>query len=240
MTRTAARAARSRRVDYMSGTLPWYVARASGLVAWSLLAAAVVWGLLMTTKLLRRRVKNAWLLDLHRCLGGLALVFTGVHVGAIMLDTYVHFGLASVLVPLASHWHPLAVAWGVVSLYLLAAVEATSLIRRRLSHRLWKRVHFLSFPLFVTSTVHGLSAGTDGRTPMVLITAVLTFAAVATLTALRLTNRRARLASSGIAIHPRRGPETAWSDSDDRQQPADERTAQRRPAGLDDSRVLVG
>src|SRR2546421_721437 len=105
----------------MSGTLPWYVARASGLVAWALLAGSVVWGLLMTSKIVRGRVSNPWLLDLHRWLGGLALVFTGVHVAAILGDTYVHFSLASVFVPLANSWHPVAVAWGVASLYLLAA-----------------------------------------------------------------------------------------------------------------------
>jgi len=176
----------------ISGSLPWYVARASGLVAWGLLAATVVWGLLMTSKVLRRRVKNAWLLDLHRWLGGLALAFTGVHVLAIMSDTYVHFGLTSVLVPLASHWHPLAVAWGVVSLYLLAAVELTSLARRRLAHRLWRRVHMLSFPLFVSSTVHGLTAGTDARRPMILIMAALTAVAVAVLAAVRLQARAER------------------------------------------------
>ncbi len=175
----------------MNGTLPWYVARSSGLVAWALLAASVVWGLLMTTKIVRRWVKAAWLLDLHRWLGGLALVFTGVHVGALLLDTYVHFGVASILVPLAARWHPVAVAWGVASLYLLAAVELTSLARRHLGHRLWKRVHVLSFPLFVLSTIHGLSAGTDGREPMVLTTAVLTFLAVAFLTVLRLSRPRA-------------------------------------------------
>src|SRR5579862_3717867 len=112
------------------GTLPWYVARSAGLVAWALLAGAVAWGLLMTSKALHRRVKNSWLLDLHRWLGGLALTFTGIHVVAIMLDSYVHFGLASALVPLAAKWHPVAVAWGVVSLYFLAAVEVTSLLRR--------------------------------------------------------------------------------------------------------------
>src|ERR1700722_18814350 len=110
----------------MSGTLPWYVARASGLVAWSLLAGSVVWGLLMTSKVVRRIARTSWLLDLHRWLGGLALVFTGVHVLAILGDTYVHFGLASVLIPLAAHWHPVAVAYGIVSLYLLAAIEVTS------------------------------------------------------------------------------------------------------------------
>ncbi|HSS09526.1 MAG TPA: ferric reductase-like transmembrane domain-containing protein [Acidimicrobiales bacterium] len=195
----------------MSGTLPWYVARASGLVAWALLAGSVVWGLLMTSKLMRRRVKNAWLLDLHRWLGGLALVFTGVHILAIMGDTYVHFGLASVLVPFASHWHPLAVAWGVASLYLLAAVELTSLARRHLSHRLWRRVHFLSFPLFVFSTIHGLSAGTDSARPMAIIAVALGAIAVALLTSVRLKARadgsgRSRLA--GQATRPTNRPAT--------------------------------
>jgi hypothetical protein len=37
----------------------------------------------------------------------------------------------------------------------------------------------------VTSTVHGVSAGTDGREPMVIIAAVLTAAAVGALTAVR-------------------------------------------------------
>ena len=172
----------------MTGTLPWYVARSSGLVAWALLAGAVIWGLLMTSKAVRRWAKNSWLLDLHRWLGALALVFTGVHVLAIMGDSYVHFGLASVLVPLAAHWHPVAVAWGVVSFYLLLAVELTSLARRqltRLNRRLWKRIHLLSFPLFVTSTIHGLSAGTDGSTPMALIAAGLCTGAVAVLFYLR-------------------------------------------------------
>src|SRR3982074_2667141 len=165
----------------MSGPLPWYVARASVLVAWALLAGSVVWGLLMSSKVMRGRVKGAWLLDLHRWLGGRALVFTGVHVVAIMGDTYVHFGLASVLVPLAAHWHPVAVAWGVASLYLLAAIEVTSLARRRLRKQAWRAGHFLSFPLFVSATVHGLSAGTDSRRPMALITVTLTTAAVALL-----------------------------------------------------------
>jgi predicted ferric reductase len=177
----------------MSGTLPWYAARASGLVAWALLAGAVVWGLLLSSKLMRRRVKSSWLLDLHRWLAGLALVFTAVHVLAIMGDSYVHFGVASALIPFASHWHPVAVAWGVTSVYLLAAVELTSLLRRHLTHRLWRRVHILSFPLFVSSTIHGLSAGTDGRTPMAIITAVLAVGAVAAIAAVRLGPRPAMI-----------------------------------------------
>jgi hypothetical protein len=119
-------------------------------------------------------------------LGGLALVFTGVHVGAILLDTYVHFGLTSVLVPFASTWHPLAVAWGVVSLYLLLAVEITSLLRARISHRTWRGVHFASFGLFVTATIHGLAAGTDTTRVVAVFVAAAALLAFLILAAIRI------------------------------------------------------
>jgi len=147
----------------MKSQLWWYVARSSGLVAWGLLSLSVVLGLLMSTKLLGRRPGNAWLLAVHRGLGGLAVIFTGLHLTGILADSYVHFGLADILVPLSSRWKPVAVAWGIVGLYLLAAVEITSLLRPRLPRRFWHRIHQASFALFLTATLHGFTAGTDGH-----------------------------------------------------------------------------
>jgi len=140
----------------MTGTFPWYVARAAGIVSWALLAAATLWGLALSTHALGKRPRPNWLLDLHRWLGGTALAFTAVHVLALLADQYVHFGLVEVLVPFASRWHPAAVAWGVVAGYLLVAVELTSLARNRISKRTWRRVHTASFVLFVFATVHCL------------------------------------------------------------------------------------
>jgi predicted ferric reductase len=152
----------------MNSQIWWYTARSGGIVAWALLAASVVWGLAMTTRAAARITRPAWLLDLHRFLGAAALVFTGIHVLAILLDSYVHFGLTEVLVPFTGSWHPVAVAWGIVGFYLLAAIEVTSLVRSRLPARVWRRVHYASFPLFVVTTVHGLSAGTDRHSPLML------------------------------------------------------------------------
>lgn len=170
----------------MSTQLWWYVARAGGLVAWGMLVASMVWGLLMSTKLSRKYARPNWMLDLHRFLGGLAVIFTGVHVLGLVLDSYVHFGLAEVLVPLASSWHPVAVAWGIIGFYCLLAVEVTSLLRRRLPQTLWRGLHYLSFPLFGSATVHALSAGTDRRNllvvagvlSMTLVVLLLTFVRV--------------------------------------------------------------
>ena len=166
--------------------LPWDVARAGGLVAWTLATASVVWGLALSTRLARRKPWPAWLLDLHRFLGALAVIFTVVHVGAILMDSYTHFGIAAVLVPFVATWHPAAVAWGIVAFYLLVAVEVTSLLKRRIGKRWWRRVHFGSFALFVFATVHAVMAGTDTKTDLVLGAIVLLSLPVAALTAVRI------------------------------------------------------
>ena len=145
----------------MSEKIWWYVARAGGLTAWWLLAGAVLWGLALSTRVAKGKVTPAWLLDLHRFLGGLALTFTGVHLVALLVDSWAPFGWSDVLVPLASRWRPVPVALGVVALYLLIAVEATSLVRKWLPKRLWRAVHSTSFALFLLGTGHALTAGSE-------------------------------------------------------------------------------
>jgi DMSO/TMAO reductase YedYZ heme-binding membrane subunit len=188
----------------------WDTARAGGIVAWCLLAAGVLWGLAMSTKTTPDRVRPSWMVDLHRFLGGLAVVFVGVHVVGLLLDSYVHFGLTDVLVPLASSWHPAAVAWGIVGMYLLVAVELTSLARRRLRRRTWRLVHGLSFPTFALATVHGLTAGTDSGNLLWQVALWATTAAVAFLTAVRLL----QLAEPMDAPTTRPRPPTPWPAPD--------------------------
>lgn len=153
----------------LTGTLPWYVARASGLLAWAMLSGSVALGLLLATRLLGPTPRPQVLLRLHRKLATLSLVFVGIHLAAIWVDSYVHFTLLALLVPFASRWHPVAVAWGVAALYLLAAVAVTSLGFRRLPARarqLWRPVHLSTHVLFALATVHLLTAGTDARNPV--------------------------------------------------------------------------
>jgi DMSO/TMAO reductase YedYZ heme-binding membrane subunit len=172
----------------VSSTVLWDAARAGGIVAWSLAAASVVWGLLLSTRILGRAPRPAWLLDLHRFLGGAALIFTGIHVLAIVADDYVDIGPINALVPFTGTWHPAAVAWGIVALYLLLAVELTSLARRRLPYAAWRRIHLASFGLFAASTVHAFTAGTDATVPVFVAGVVITVAAVAALVAVRLND----------------------------------------------------
>jgi sulfoxide reductase heme-binding subunit YedZ len=167
----------------------WYLARASGYVAWGLVSSSVIAGLLLTTRLTNRRPRPAWILDLHRFLAGTAVIFTALHIGGLVADTYVHFGPADILVPLASHWRPAPVALGIIALYLLGAIEITSLLMRRLPRRLWHGVHLTSYVLFWLATFHLLTAGTDATNPLSRLVVGCVVALVTLLTFLRLSDR---------------------------------------------------
>lgn len=147
----------------------WYLTRASGQVAAVLIALTVVWGLLLATKLIDRRGLPAWLLDLHRMLGGLSLAFVGVHLVSLWADSFVEFGWRELLVPFASTWRPGPVAWGIVALWGLLAIEITSLVQRRMPRRWWRAVHLLAYPVAVLVGLHAVTAGTDVGNPVFLV-----------------------------------------------------------------------
>ena len=159
----------------MNPQLWWFVARACGVVAWALLTLSVLWGLAVSTRLLGKKAPPAWLLDLHRFLGGLSVCFVALHLVGLWADSYVHFGPAQLFVPFTSRWHAGAVAWGIAAFYVLIAIELTSLAMRRLPRAVWLHVHRTSFVLYAFATIHALSAGTDAKAlrPFALTSAVV-------------------------------------------------------------------
>jgi hypothetical protein len=179
----------------------WWLSRSAGLVAWLVVAAAVVWGLLASTKLIRRRGLPAWILDLHRYLGTLTIVFVAGHVGAIWADSFVKFGPRQLFVPFASTWKPHAVAWGIVSTYLLVAIQTTSWAMRKLPRRIWHRIHTLSIPMLVMATVHAFLAGTDRGNRAVQWSAFVVLLGIMFLLMVRLLSpsRAARVAAAASA-----------------------------------------
>ena len=146
---------------HVNPQLWWYVARSGGLVAWWCASLSVLWGLALSTRLIRKKGVPAWLLASHRYLGALTVVFTAIHVGGLIADSYVEFSLVDVLVPFASTWRPGAVAWGIVAFYVLIAVEVSSLLMRRLPRRVWHAIHLSSFGVFLMGTAHAFTAGSD-------------------------------------------------------------------------------
>jgi DMSO/TMAO reductase YedYZ heme-binding membrane subunit len=131
-------------------------------------------------------------LAVHRFLGGTAVLFVGLHIIGIAADNYVHFGWADALVPMASRWRTGAVAWGIVAMYLLLAVELTSLMMKRLPKRLWRSIHLTSFVLYAMSHLHAILAGHDVHARLYRVAALTAIQVVAFLAIVRiLAGRRA-------------------------------------------------
>lgn len=168
----------------------WYLARATGYVAWAMVTASVVSGLLLSARLTNGRPTPGWILDLHRFLAGTAVAFTALHLVGLIADSYVHFGVADLLIPYASGWQPGAVALGVVAMYLLTAVEISSLLMRRLPRRAWRSIHYGSYVAFWLSTFHLVTAGTDASHPLSKVAVAFVIATVVFLTLVRALGAR--------------------------------------------------
>jgi sulfoxide reductase heme-binding subunit YedZ len=162
----------------------WYTARAGGIVAWALLSLAVIGGIQLSTRLVRRPAPS-WVLDVHRFAAGLAVVFTGIHLVGLGLDSFIGFGPTELFIPFASTFKPGAVALGIVAMYVLLAVEITSLAMKRMSRRVWHAIHLSSYALFALATVHGLTAGTDRSTVLFQWACLLTAALILFMTLVR-------------------------------------------------------
>lgn len=181
----------------------WHLARSSGLVAGVLIVASFIWGIFLATQLVKPIKKPAWLLDLHKWLGTLTVVFVALHLIALVADSYVEFDLMSILVPFTSEWRPLAVTWGVFALYLLAIIQFSSWtpIRSRMSRRMWHSIHLVSFPLLWLVAVHSGAAGTDVGNRLYLVSVMVLVAAALFVVLYRVlagTGRRRRAARKPV------------------------------------------
>lgn len=169
----------------------WYLTRSSGIVAWVMLIASVNWGILVSTKAFPDQRRPVWLLSLHRWLAGLTMSFLAIHLAALVADSYVSFDLADLVVPYATDWKPGAVALGVVAMWLLVAIQLTSVAMRRLPRRIWRIVHLTSYVAFWLTSLHAAFAGTDATSWLYRAGAAASILAVAWSLMYRVANRRA-------------------------------------------------
>lgn len=168
-------------------SVEWMIMRGSGIAAFAALSAATIWGLLVSSKLLGRLVKAKPLTWFHESLGIAALLATVVHVAVLSVHEYLEFTWAEILIPGVSDWRRGAVTFGVVSLYGLTIVVGSFYIKKHIGQKRWRLIHFCSLGVFLASLIHGVSAGTDTRSPMMIGLYLGSAVVVAILLAARLT-----------------------------------------------------
>jgi sulfoxide reductase heme-binding subunit YedZ len=185
----------------------WYMIRATGVVALILLSVTTVLGLLSASRARSRRWPAFAQVDLHKRATLLALVFLGLHIAGAVLDTYVHVGLVSVIVPFTSSFRPFWTGLGAVAVDLLAAVAISSALRQRIAPSVWRGLHWLAYACWPVAMAHALGSGTDaGRPWMIAIAAACTLAVGGALTWRIADQRRARADAARSAATTRSVP----------------------------------
>ncbi len=165
----------------------WLVARASGFTAYVLVTLAVVFGLLLSQRWQSRRTWPRLVNEqLHQYTTLLAGVFTAIHGISVWIDPFTAFTLKEVLVPGVSHYRPLWMALGIISAYLGLAIVITGWLRPKIGYPWWRRLHYLTFVVWLLATLHGLGDGSDTRTVWAIAIYGLSSAAVVGLTIARL------------------------------------------------------
>jgi DMSO/TMAO reductase YedYZ heme-binding membrane subunit len=145
----------------IGGKTPWHLSRSAGTVAYLLLLGSTVWGLLLSSKIIKEAVPAVLSLAMHNILSWLALAFTGLHALVLLLDNYFTYTLADLTIPFIGPYRPGWVGLGIMAFYTMALVSISFSFRKRMGQKHWRNLHYLSFAVFILATAHGIGAGTD-------------------------------------------------------------------------------
>ena len=164
----------------------WYVIRATGVIAYALLAASVIVGLLITGRAVPGGRPRVDVYEIHTFTSLLALAFGATHALTLLLDNYVTFSPVQVFVPFTSSYRPVSVALGVFGFYAIAVIYGSFWARRYIGYRRWRLLHYGTFGAFVLVTVHGILSGADAHTAWLVLIFSAASAAVLGLTIYRI------------------------------------------------------
>ena len=181
----------------------WILARATGIVAYGVLAATIVAGLVLKGRPVRS-LRPAAVMDLHKFLSLLGLMAVGLHGATLFLDETIDIPLTGFLVPGLVLYRPLWTGVGVLAAELMLIIHLSFRWRQRIGVRVWRRLHFATYAVFAGATLHGLLAGTDSSRTLMLGAYAATVGLVLALTGWRATMQKsASRTRSGAAAAQR-------------------------------------
>jgi len=143
---------------------PWYFSRSSGIVSYLLLFLLIVSGIGIKTSLSFRLMDptTAWVS--HRLIAITLTFAITIHLISLLFDEFLKFTIIDLLVPFASSHEPLYVGLGVIGFYAFLAIIISSFFFIHKTPKIWRILHYLTYPVFILIFLHGILAGTDTST----------------------------------------------------------------------------
>lgn len=178
--------------------LSWLISRAAGFSALILASLGVSLGLLMSTKLLKR--KGPDLRVTHEILSLSTMVAIIVHAVALLGDKFLHPSIADIAVPFVSSYKSVWTTIGIVSGWSLILLGLSYYARRSIGVARWRKLHRFTALAWLLGLGHALGEGTDAGQVW-----FLAMVAIVAIPALGLLAIRILGSSSGTPTKPTRG-----------------------------------
>jgi predicted ferric reductase len=147
------------------GTAPkafWYLSRATAISSYLVLWVSMMLGLAMSSQLAAKGTTRAAIFEIHKFTSLMGLFFAIFHGLILIGDQFMHLGILNVLIPFATNsYRPLWVGLGQVAIYLWAILIFSFYVRKQITKKSWRLIHFASFATFLLALTHGITSGTD-------------------------------------------------------------------------------
>ena len=146
----------------------WYLSRASGVIAYTLFWLAVVFGLLLSTRL-GKHFNAARVFALHQYLSLIAVGFATFHAGILLADNFLNLNLWQILLPFGFQTERVGVALGQLGFWLLFICAFSFYIKKYIGQSAWRWLHFLTFMAYMFISIHVFMVGSDSRALPLLV-----------------------------------------------------------------------
>ena len=146
----------------------WYLSRASGVIAYTLFWLAVVFGLLLSTRL-GKHFNAARVFALHQYLSLIAVGFAAFHAGILLADNFLNLNLWQILMPFGFQTERVGVALGQLGFWLLFICAFSFYIKKYIGQSAWRWLHFLTFMAYMFISIHVFMVGSDSRALPLLV-----------------------------------------------------------------------
>lgn len=168
----------------------WYASRATGLAALLMLTVTVVLGAANSARFVSPKWPRFAVAAVHRNLSLATCAFLVVHIAGAIIDPYASIGWLDAVVPFVSQYQTFWLGLGTLAFDLLVALIVSSLLRPRISQRVWRALHWAAYVSWPVALVHGFEiGGADSRLGWVRIVTLACLLAVVVAVGWRATVR---------------------------------------------------
>lgn len=147
----------------------WFLSRASGIIAYLLLAISTLLGLLLSSKTAKVAHFAPQAIALHDFSALLALIWVGFHALILLGDQHLNANLSQILLPFTlPHQLQTWFGMGQIAAYLFTLILLTYQLKKHIGITAWRWLHPMAFLAYMLATLHALLAGSDTTTPLLM------------------------------------------------------------------------